>query len=94
MAHYAHVVNGYVRKIHVVANEVITDKNGVEQEKLGKAFLSKLWGYPSKELVQCSYNGNFRSVYPGPGFAYDPKLDQFIAPIVEEVLEPDNAAAE
>ena len=94
MAHFAHLVNAYVRKVHVVANEVITDKNGVEQEKLGKSYLSKLWGYSTKQLVQCSYNGNFRGVYPGPGFTYDSKLDQFIAPIVEEVLEPDNAAAE
>jgi hypothetical protein len=80
MAHYAHVIGGTVTQVHVVANEVITDDEGVEQESLGQSFLANLWGYDPAELVQCSYNGNMRGVYPGPGYTYDETLDAFIPP--------------
>jgi hypothetical protein len=83
MAHFAHVVDGTVMTVHVVANEVITDSDGVEQEALGQEFLADLHGYQPAELVQCSYNANFRGVYPGPGFTYDPVNDVFVAPVVE-----------
>jgi hypothetical protein len=82
MAHFARVVDGVVVKLHVLANPVITDSEGVEQEALGQAFLADLHGYDPAELVQCSYNGNFRGVYPGPGYTYDPVTDLFIAPEV------------
>lgn len=84
MAHFARIKDGKVVKVHVVANAVITDENGVEQEALGQEFLSSLHGYQPKELVQCSYNGNFRGVYPGAGFTYDPDADVFVAPVSEE----------
>ena len=87
MAHYAYVVDGVVRKVHVLANPVITDKNGVEQETLGQKFLADLHGYKPAELVQCSYNGNFRGVYPGIGYTYDKALDVFVPPVVEVVNE-------
>jgi hypothetical protein len=80
MAHFARVVDGTVLDIHVVANAVITDDNGVEQEALGQVFLADLHGYDSAELVQCSYNGNFRGAYPGIGYTYDLVADVFVAP--------------
>ena len=80
MAHFAHVIDGHVVKVHVVANEVITDDEGVEQESLGQEFLSNLWGYDPAELVQCSYNGNMRNLYPAPGYSYDETRDAFIPP--------------
>jgi len=80
MAHYARVVDGRVVKVHVVANDVITDDEGVEHEHLGQDFLANLHGYEPEELVQCSYNANFRGVYPGVGFAYNADLDEFVAP--------------
>ena len=83
MAHFAYVVNGTVEKVHVVANAVITDENGVEQESLGQQFLAELHGYSSGELIQCSYNGNIRGVYPAPGYTYDATNDVFVAPIEE-----------
>jgi len=85
MAHFAHVVDGTVMTVHVVANEVITDSEGVEQEALGQEFLAELHGYQPEELVQCSYNANFRGVYPGPGFTYDVDLDEFVRPVSEPV---------
>ena len=87
MAHFAYVVDSVVERVHVVANEVITDSEGMEQEALGQEFLANLHGYQPEELIQCSYNGNFRGVYPGPGFTYDADLDVFVAPIVEELVE-------
>jgi len=80
MAHFARVNNGIVQKIHVLNNNVITDKNGVEQEFLGQEFLANLHGGTPKEYIQCSYNGNSRGLYPGPGYKYDEELDEFIAP--------------
>jgi len=80
MAHYALVQNGIVQKIHVLNNAVITDDDGVEQEELGQNFLAELHGYESSELVQCSYNGNIRGHYPGPGWTFDSANDVFISP--------------
>jgi len=80
MAHFARVIDSAVVKIHVVANEVITDDEGVEHEESGQAFLADLHGYQPEELIQCSYNANFRNCYPGVGFTYNQALDAFIPP--------------
>jgi hypothetical protein len=84
MAHYAYVVDGVVQKVHVLANPVLLDEDGVEQEALGQAFLADLHGYNPDEFIQCSYNANFRGVYPGPGYTYDPVADVFTAPEVPD----------
>ena len=84
MAHYAYVVDGVVQKVHVLANPVLLDEDGVEQEALGQAFLADLHGYDPAGLVQCSYNANFRGIYPGPGYTYDPVTDLFVAPEVPD----------
>ncbi len=84
MAHYAYVVDGVVQKVHVLANPVLFDEDGVEQEALGQAFLADLHGYNPDELIQCSYNGNFRGVYPGVGYGYDSVADVFVAPEVPD----------
>ena len=83
MAHFARVIDGTVVKVHVLANAVITDDEGVEHEDWGQAFLADLHGYEPEELIQCSYNANFRGVYPGPGFTYDVNADVFEPPVVE-----------
>jgi hypothetical protein len=85
MAHFARVVDGVVDSVHVLANEVIIDEDGVEHEAWGQQFLAELHGYEPGELVQCSYNGTFRGLYPAPGFTYDEDLDAFLAPTVEPV---------
>ncbi len=84
MAHYAYVVDGVVLRVHPVANPVITDADGVEQEALGQEFLADLHGLVADNFVQCSYNGNFRGVYPGPGYTYDSVTDVFTAPGVPD----------
>jgi len=84
MAHFAYVVDGVVANVHVVANPVITDDDGVEREELGQKFLADLYGYSASQVVQCSYNASFRGAYPGAGYTYDEVNDVFVAPIVEE----------
>lgn len=87
MAHYAVVVNNIVQDVHVLNNAVITDDDGVEHEEWGRAFLANLHGYEPEQLIQCSYNANFRGAYPGVGFTYDAELDEFVAPVVEVAEE-------
>ena len=72
MAHFAHVVDGFVtRPPHVVVNAVIENGDGIEVEALGQSFLADLWGGDPAEYVQCSYNGNMRGCYPGVGYTWD-----------------------
>lgn len=87
MAHFAYVVDGVVQRVHVLANPVITDDDGAEQEALGQDFLGSLHGLVAENFIQCSYNANFRGVYPGLGFTYDPVADVFVAPAIEETPE-------
>jgi len=84
MAHFAYVVDGVVQRVHGLANPVITDADGVEQEALGQEFLADLHGLVADNFVQCSYNGSFRGVYPGPGYTYDLVTDVFTAPEVPD----------
>jgi len=78
MAHFAELnENKEVLRVIVVANPVILDENGDEQESLGIAFCNELLGGTWK---QTSYNGNMRKNFAGVGFTYDPDRDAFIPP--------------
>jgi hypothetical protein len=83
MAHFAKIENNIVREVTVVNNEVIKDKNGVEQESIGIAFCKSLFGEDTA-WVQTSYNSTFRGKYAGINDKYDPELDEFVSPITEE----------
>jgi hypothetical protein len=77
MAHFAKIgLNNKVIEVLSVANEVLHDANGVEQESIGIDFLTKLTGYPV--WVQTSYNKNFRKNCAGIGMIYDEDRDAFI----------------
>ena len=84
MAHFA-LVNeeGIVETVNVISNDVL-DAGGEfpDSEASGQAFqaslgLTGLW-------LQCSYNGNFRGLYPGIGYSYDSVTDVFVAPEVPD----------
>jgi hypothetical protein len=64
MAHFARIVNGTVVEVIVIANPVLLDENGQEQESIGAAFCKDLYG---GEWVQTSYNANFRGKFANPG---------------------------
>jgi hypothetical protein len=68
MAHFARVENGTVSEVIVVANAVLLDENGQEQESIGAAFCSDLFG---GEWVQTSYNASFRGAFASPGFLWN-----------------------
>lgn len=79
MAHFAKLDKyNNVIKIHVVANAVITDDDGKEQEQLGIDFLNKLHGVGWYK--QTSYNGTFRKHHAAIGGTYDADNDVFIGP--------------
>ena len=82
MAHYALVDEGIVRNVIVIANAAIDDLPFPESEPVGQAFIATLPDLAAQagDWLECSYNNNFRGVYPGMGFTYDPVLDVFVAP--------------
>ena len=87
MAHAARVdENNIVREVNVINN---SDLNGGKMTKSNESLLND---YQHKLGLQgnwlfTSYNNNFRGVYAGVGFSYDPELDEFVSPVVEEVVE-------
>ena len=85
MAHFALVDSGIVRNVVVIDNNVLDDLPFPESEPLGQAFIATLpdLAAQSGEWWQCSYNGNFRGVYPGMGFTFDGT--DFVAPAIEEI---------
>jgi|TARA_R100001530_G_scaffold19431_2_gene16398 hypothetical protein len=80
MAHFAKIGTGnIVEQVLVVNNDVITDENGNEQEKLGMDFLNNLLN--TRDVwKQTSYNENFKKNYAGVGYTYDESRDAFIPP--------------
>ena len=87
MASFAKLgLNGEVLEVVAVDNSVITDSNGIEQEKLGINFLTELYNWPVWK--QTSYNTiggvhtlggtPFRKNHAGIGGRYDSDRDAFI----------------
>jgi hypothetical protein len=80
MAHFARInEDNMVTTVHVINNSALDfDGEFPDSEPSGQAFQASL-GFDGLWL-QCSYNANFRGVYPGIGFTYDPSADVFVAP--------------
>jgi hypothetical protein len=80
MAHFAKLGTGnIIEQVISINNAVVTDSNGIEQEKLGLDFINKL--YNTRDVwKQTSYNRNFRKNFAGIGYSYDQQRDAFIAP--------------
>jgi len=84
MAHFAELDNeNKVIRVIVVANEILKDENGEEQEAKGKEFVENLLG---GRWMQTSYNGSFRGRFAGIGFIYDPIKKEFVSLEVPEEL--------
>lgn len=78
MAHFAELdENNIVKRVIVVNNQELLDKDGKEQEILGQAFCMNLFG---GRWVQTSYNGRIRNNFAGKGFTYNQSLDAFVSP--------------
>lgn len=79
MAHFAKLnESNIVTQVVVVANEVLLDDNGIEQEQKGIDFLNKTFG--STIWVQTSYNNSIRNVFAGIGYSYDAIKNKFFEP--------------
>ena len=80
MAYFAKLGTGnIIATVISINNSVITDSNGVEQEKLGVDFINKL--YNTRDVwKQTSYNRNFRKNFASIGYQYDQQRDVFIPP--------------
>ena len=79
MAHYAKLdSNNVVIQVESVHNNVENNIPGLDAEPLGVAFLQSI--YPGTTWKKISYNNNFRGVYAGIGFTYDPVKDVFVNP--------------
>jgi len=73
MAHFARMDGNTVTQVIVVHN------NDAPTEAAGIAFCRSLYGQDT-DWLQCSYNGNMRKQYPGPGYTYDNARDEFVSP--------------
>jgi len=81
-------LNNKVIEVQSIANEVLHDSNGVEQESIGIDFLTKLTGwaiwkqtsYNTKGGVHNNGGTPFRKNYAGIGYTYDEDRDAFIPP--------------
>jgi hypothetical protein len=81
MAHFARIDNNVVQQVIVISDDDCPDP-ALDNEQEGQAFIANVLGL-SGEWKQTSYNGNFRGVYAGIGYAYDPALDEFVAPPIQ-----------
>ena len=90
MAHFAKLnSDNVVTHVSVVDNWNITDGNGQEQESVGVAYLHGVHGVQEGiTWKQTSYNANFRGRYAGLGYTYDSELDEFVEPVIPEIITP------
>ena len=79
MAKFAKIgLNNKVIDVVNIANEVIQDSNGAEDEVLGVQFLTNMTGWP--HWVQTSFEGSIRKNYAGKGYEWDEDRNAFIEP--------------
>lgn len=70
-----------VLQVISISNDVLgePDVQFPDTEPLGQAFIRDVLGFDGV-YKQTSFNGNFRGVYAGIGFTYDPENDVFVRP--------------
>lgn len=89
MAHFAKVNNNVVQEVIVIANTDCNDLPFPESEPIGQAYIASL-GLEG-EWLQCSYNANFRGVYPGPSSVFDASIGEygeFVDPVIPAPVAP------
>jgi hypothetical protein len=84
MAHFAQVQDNIVRNVIVIDNPDCGGGDYPDSEPIGQAFIASI-GIEG-DWLQTSYNNNFRGTYAGQGMTYDPVLDEFVSPQIEETL--------
>lgn len=82
MAHFARINNNIIEQVIVVSNDDCGGGDFPESEPIGQAFIASIG--LAGEWLQTSYHGNFRGIYAGIGFSYDPIADVFVEPPAAE----------
>jgi hypothetical protein len=88
MAHVARIDSeNMVVEVHVINNEDLPNNGAFlpETEAFANDFQHSL-GLNGNWLLT-SYNNNFRGRFAGPGYKYDPELDEFIMPETFSILD-------
>ena len=85
MAHFARIDDGIVREVIVINNDDCGGGDFPESEPIAQKFIADIG--LAGNYFQTSYHGNFRGVYAGIGYSYDPNLDEFVGPPVQENTE-------
>lgn len=77
MAHYA-----FLDENNIVIEVIV----GIDETELIEGLSPEEWygNFRGQVCKRTSYNNNFRGVYAGTGFSYDPIADEFVAPIIKE----------
>lgn len=75
MAHFAQIQNNIVGQVIVISNNDVDNLPFPESEPIGQAFIASI-GLIGNWL-ETSYNNNFRSVYAGVGYIYNPTLGEY-----------------
>ena len=94
MAHYATInEQNTVIAVNTGVDETITqiDTDGTEvggSSEAWEAFYTAQLRNPNLFVLRCSYSGSMRGKYPAIGDTYDPNLDEFVSPQIDEPIEP------
>lgn len=80
MAHYAIIRDGIVEQVITGVDENVTQGDVGGSTEAWEAFYASQPWFVGATVRRCSYNGNIRYNYPGPGWTWDEGADAFYAP--------------
>lgn len=84
MAYFAEISNNEIIQVIAISNTDVDNLPFPESEPIGQAFIASL-GIVG-DWLQTSYNANFRGIYAGIGFTFDPLLGEYGEFVAPEVL--------
>lgn len=88
MAHYAIIQNNKVTQVFVGVDENVVQNGVGGSTEAWEAFYTEQLKNPTLTVKRTSYNargeaGDYRGIYAGIGYTYDPVNDMFVAPEAE-----------
>lgn len=81
MGHFAEIIDGIVKQVIVVDNDVLGEPTLTfpETDGAGRAYIANTL-HLSGEWRQTSYSGSFRKRYAGENYYFDSERDEFVPP--------------
>ena len=86
MAHYAIIRDGIVQQVITGVDETVTQGDVGGSTEAWEAFYASQPWFSGAVVRRCSYNGNIRKHFPGPGWTWDETRDAFIPPEPDEAI--------